>query len=124
MQKYKLRWKLIFNILMNDLPKKLHHQPDIYTVHSNTLKEQNSILLKNFLTLYLKDDVKRIHLFNDRYENIYLNKKHIPALSQFESIACEYANQILSADHINLGYWFNYMPPGSVTTAHNHDDEE
>lgn len=109
---------------MKITPEKIHQHSDVYSVYSHTLKQLNSDMFKRFLALYLQDDVKRTHLFNGRYENIYLNKQHIPVLSVFESKGCEYAYQILGTDNVKMGYWFNYMPPGSVTTAHNHDDDK
>lgn len=109
---------------MNTQIKKLHTEAEIYTVHSEELERLNPVLLKRFLEDCQSDDVERTHLFNGRYENIYLNEQHIPELSLLKTQACEFANQILGTDHIDMGYWFNYMPAGTVTTAHRHDDND
>ena len=102
----------------------MHHQADIYTAQSASLKQLNSKLLESFLQQHLRDDVERTHLFNGRYENIYLNEEHIPELSLFKTQAREFANLILGTDNIDMGYWFNYMPADAVTTAHRHDDDD
>ena len=109
---------------MKNPVKKLHPEAEIYTAHSETLEQLNPKLLKSFLEHYQHDDVTRTHLFNGRYENIYLNEQHIPELSQLKQQACELANQILGTGHIDMGYWFNHMPAGAVTTAHRHDDDD
>lgn len=109
---------------MNSAIKKLHPEAEIYSVHSEILAQLNPVLLEQFLENYQRDDVERTHLFNGRYENIYLNETDIPELSELRNQACEFANQILGTEHIDMGYWFNYMPSGAVTTAHRHDDDD
>ena len=109
---------------MNDQLKNFADQNDIYVVHSNLLKKLNPALSKGFFEHYQRDDVERTHLFNGRYENTYLNKQHIPELAQLKHEACKYARQILGVENIDMGYWFNHMPPGAVTTSHRHDDDD
>lgn len=104
--------------------RKLHPDEEIYSVNSETLAQLNAVLLKQFLENYQRDDIERTHLFNGRYENIYLNEKHIPELAELKNQASEFANQILDTDYIDMGYWFNYMPAAAVTTAHRHDDDD
>ena len=109
---------------MNDQLKNFADQDDIYVVHSNLLKKLNPALSKGFFEHYQRDDVERTHLFNGRYENTYLNEQHIPELAQLKHEACKYARQILGVENIDMGYWFNHMPPGAVTTSHRHDDDD
>ena len=73
-----------------------------------------------------RDDaaIKRTHLFNGRYENIYLTEQHVPALTRLLAIANEHACNILQRKDIRSGCWFNDMPPGAVTTRHSHDDDD
>lgn len=66
----------------------------------------------------------RTHLFNGRYENIYLTSEHIPALTDILNIIEEHAHSILHRDDIQCGFWFNHMPPGAVTVRHRHDDSD
>ncbi|VAW50652.1 hypothetical protein MNBD_GAMMA05-2580 [hydrothermal vent metagenome] len=68
--------------------------------------------------------VRKTHLFEDRYENIYLNEKHISELSTLINEATQHAQKILKVDGLRAGYWFNYMPPESTTTLHTHDDDD
>jgi len=84
----------------------------------------NAEITEKFLKLYQNDDVKKTHLFEGRYENIYLNEKHIPALKYLTREATQFAEDILAVKNLRAGYWFNYMPPGASTTLHTHDDDD
>ena len=109
---------------MNEQTKKFNNQDYIYVVHSELLKKLKPIFCKGFFEHYQRDDVERTHLFNGRHENTYLNEQHIPELAQLKQEACKYANLILGTEDIDMGYWFNHMPPGAVTTSHRHDDDD
>ncbi len=82
----------------------------------------NDLLLEKFQKYLSDKNIKRTHLFNGRYENIYLNEKHIPEISVLIKQAIDSAEKILKIKNLRAGYWFNYMPPGSTTTLHTHDD--
>ena len=84
----------------------------------------NRDLLANFLAHYQDKDVKRTHLFNDRYENIYLGTQQVPQLATILQQATMHAAAISGINSLRAGGWFNYMPPGAVTTAHRHDDDD
>ena len=84
----------------------------------------NSEITTGFLTHYQRDDVRKTHLFENRYENIYLTSEHIPALKTLIDEATEHAENILQVKNLRAGFWFNYMPPGSTTTLHTHDDDD
>ena len=84
----------------------------------------NRELLANFLAHYQDEDVKRTHLFNERYENIYLGNKQVPQLATILEHATTHAAAISGNHSLRAGGWFNYMPPGAVTTAHRHDDDD
>ncbi len=84
----------------------------------------NEALLEGFLRHQHDAGVKRSHLFNGRYENIYLTCAHIPLLRDMLDEACEHASKILHTDGLQAGCWFNHMPPGAVTTVHSHDDDD
>ena len=82
-----------------------------------------------FLDQYERDDIRKTHLFEGRYENIYLDENHIPQLQPLIEEATERATQVLQQEGIAVsklraGYWFNYMPPGATTTLHTHDDDD
>lgn len=84
----------------------------------------NPQIIAGFLKHYQDDDVKKTHLFEGRYENIYLNEQHIPALESLIREAIQFAEDILATKNLRAGYWFNYMPPGAITTLHTHDDDD
>jgi len=101
--------------------------PKNNTVYSNRLRSPqtlNETLLSEFLRLQNDDSVRKTHLFDGRYENIYLNETHIPELATLINSAMQSAEAILDTSGLRAGYWFNYMPPGSTTTLHTHDDDD
>lgn len=101
-----------------DLPDTVHiaysDQPDVL----------NGALQRGFIEHQQDADIRRSHLFNGRYENIYLTPQHVPEITGLLDEACEHASQILGIDDLQAGCWFNYMPPGAVTTLHSHDDDD
>ena len=84
----------------------------------------NNDILHDFLQQQDKDSVRKTHLFDGRYENIYLDEDHIPALKLLTEEALIHARKILGTENLRVGYWFNYMPAGATTTLHTHDDDD
>jgi hypothetical protein len=84
----------------------------------------NDEIMEDFLRHYQRDDIHKTHLFGGRYENIYLTEQEIPALRQLVAEATRHAEDILQRDNLRAGFWFNFMPPGSTTTMHTHDDDD
>lgn len=70
------------------------------------------------------ESLHKTHFFHGRYENIYINRNAHSELKLLVSEALQVAASILNldADELSVGFWFNYMPPGHVTTLHTHDD--
>lgn len=70
------------------------------------------------------NDLHQTHFFHGRYENIYINRDRHPALKSLISEAHREAAKLLNLEpaELSVGFWFNYMPPGHVTTMHTHDD--
>ena len=101
-----------------DLPDTIH------IVYSRQADGFNAALKHGFIKHHQDADIKRSHLFNGRYENIYLTPEHIPEIKDLLDEACVHASQILGIDDLQAGCWFNYMPPGAVTTLHRHDDDD
>ena len=97
---------------------------DTHILLSGMESDINEALLHGFLKHQQDGDVKRTHLFNGRYENIYLTPGHIPQIRDLLDEACSLASSILGIDDLQAGSWFNYMPPGAVTTLHSHDDDD
>jgi len=97
---------------------------DLWQAQSRLPLQSNDKLLQQFINHWQDDDVLRTHLFHDRYENIYLNEQHIPELGPLIAEATRLAEEILHLKNLRAGYWFNYMPPGAITTLHTHDDDD
>lgn len=100
---------------------------DLYTrVSEPSCFEINKIILKSFESLTDGDFKEKTHLFNGRYENLYLEIDTIPALKVIVNAAIENASKILKVkrDQLKSGFWLNEMKPGDVTTAHTHDDTD
>jgi hypothetical protein len=93
-------------------------------ITSSSAARLNSEILDGFAKQKDKEDVRKTHLFGGRFENIYLNEKHIPQLKTLIDEAVAHAEQILNVKGLRAGYWFNDMPPGSSTTLHTHDDDD
>lgn len=93
-------------------------------ITSTTHHQTNSEILKQFLVKQEMDNIRKTHLFDNRYENIYLNQQHIPQLKTLIDEAISHAQKILKIQGLRAGYWFNYMPPGATTTLHTHDDDD
>jgi hypothetical protein len=70
------------------------------------------------------DHARKTHLFQGRYENIYLSESLIPGLDYvFKTILKRAAIHLgKSENELKLGFWFNEMQPGDRTTLHSHDD--
>lgn len=110
----------------------LEHPPEpinkqhgtVYSTRLSSPQALNKILLAGFLKWQEDDSVRRTHLFDGRYENIYLDENHIPELSTLIAAATQAAEAILKTQGLRAGYWFNYMPPGATTTLHTHDDND
>ena len=94
-----------------------------HKITSTSTTDTNAILLKEFLQQQDREDVRKTHLFEGRYENIYLDEQHIPQLKPLIDEAVSLAEDILQRQNLRAGYWFNYMPPGATTTLHTHDDD-
>ena len=95
---------------------------DTHIVYSGQADILNQALLDGFFTHQHAPDIKRSHLFNGRYENIYLTSAQIPELGNLLDEALDHARRLLNIDDLQAGCWFNFMPPGSVTSVHSHDD--
>lgn len=98
--------------------------PVFQKITSNITSHTNAEIQKGFLNQQNKDDVRKTHLFEGRYENIYLNERHLPELKTLIDEALTHAKKILNVENLRAGYWFNYMPPGATTTLHTHDDDD
>jgi len=100
---------------------------DLYKrVSCQSCLEVNSAILKKYTQLDEDDFEKKTHLFNGRYENIYIKENKIPELKIIISQALESAAEMLNIakEKLVFGFWLNVMQNGDTTTAHTHDDED
>lgn len=95
-------------------------------VFDSTCLALNEQVVNKFNLLTDTDFKELSHMFNGRYENIYLDPERIPGLETIINTAKENAAKILKVDKEKLicGFWLNAMNPGDVTTAHTHDDDD
>jgi len=100
---------------------------DLYTrIFSQSCFDVNEKILIKFEQLNDEDFKEKTHLFNGRYENIYLEVDKIPGLEVIVNVALENAANILNIkkEKLTSGFWLNVMGAGDVTTAHTHDDDD
>ena len=96
----------------------------VHTAYAKQPAVLNKALLDGY-NVYRDDaDIKRTHLFNGRYENVYLTARHVPELGLLLDEANAHAKQVLGINKVKSGCWINDMPPGAITTAHRHDDDD
>ncbi len=84
----------------------------------------NRALRQGFARENSRDDVRRTHSFNGRFENIYIAGDRLPELRPVSDFALSTARHILERDSLRMGCWFNAMPPGHSTTLHTHEEED
>ncbi len=116
--------------MLKHLPMPINTMPinqQTSAVYSNSITEPHELnknLLSAFLRLQNETGIRKTHLFDGRYENIYINAEHIPELALLMKDAIKSAVAILNTENLRAGFWFNYMPSGSTTTLHTHDDDD
>ncbi|MCK4674602.1 MAG: 2OG-Fe(II) oxygenase [Gammaproteobacteria bacterium] len=93
-------------------------------ITSKNAPDINSNIETGFLQHHNDPDIRKTHLFEGRYENIYINDQHIAALKSLVNEAVKLAENFLDIKNLRAGYWFNYMPPEATTTLHTHDDDD
>lgn len=86
----------------------------------------NEIITAAVLQLIEQGNGTQSHFFNGRFENIYLSRERLPSLEIILQTAVTKAAEILNSasDELKIGFWFNLMKQGDVTTLHTHDDND
>jgi len=100
---------------------------NLYTrIFSQACYDVNNKILEKFERLTDDDFKEKTHLFNGRYENLYLTVNKLPELEIIVNTARENAANILNVqpEKLESGFWLNLMNAGDVTTAHTHDDDK
>ena len=108
----------------------MNEQPFADAPYTRRISQLTSSQLENidrWLQQLLAEDsplLRQTHYFHGRHENIYLQQHDHEDLKQLMAESIEFCAEMLDAPSVELsiGYWFNLMQPGDVTTLHRHDD--
>jgi hypothetical protein len=86
----------------------------------------NARLYARFLELSGTDRARQTHFFAGRFENIYLDAADLPEMETVLELFRQQAGLWLDIDpgKLRVGFWFNAMGPGHVTSPHHHDENE
>jgi hypothetical protein len=86
----------------------------------------NPPLLAAFRALGPENFARRTHLIGGRYENLYVDRGHLPALRPILDRALGCAARILGRppETLRQGFWFNAMGPGDFTSEHTHEEND
>lgn len=70
------------------------------------------------------EQITRSHLFDGRFENLYVEAGELPELYPLLDYIKSVAAKQLQCDttSLSMGFWFNIMQPGEKTSLHSHDD--
>lgn len=98
-----------------------------YLRRISQLSEIELSTVDSYLQLLLQQKSEKLtktHFFHDRYENIYLDENEHPVLDKLLSESLTFCAELLAVEknELDIGYWFNLMAPGQVTTLHTHDN--
>lgn len=98
----------------------------VHNVICHECKPLHETIVKEFYAKLNDPQTHKSHLFNGRYENIYIAEDHLPALRPvLKNILCEAARHLkCDEDQLRLGFWFNLMQKDDVTLPHRHDDDD
>jgi len=101
-------------------------KPIYHEFHFPDAETLNPELISAYLRKLKADEVRKSHLFEGRYENIYINREELPSLSELIPFWIASAAKVLNKpdDELRCGFWFNDMRPGHVTLPHSHDDDD
>lgn len=85
----------------------------------------NQQILRDFLLHEHDENIRRSHLIDGRFENIYLGTEQVPVMQTVVQQARQAAREFLSLSYpLKAGFWFNAMYPGHATGVHTHDDDD
>ena len=102
-----------------------------YLRRKTTLSTERLLAIDGWLQKLLDSDspnLRKTHYFNGRHENLYVDGDGTstgnPDLDELikESLALCAGMLDTTPEQLRIGYWFNRMQPGQITTLHRHDD--
>lgn len=86
--------------------------------------QHNNAIYHALMKLLDDPRTRKTHLFEGRYENLYIGADLIPDIKPVLDAALQEAARLLRCvvDDLKIGFWFNLMQQNQVTTLHSHDD--
>lgn len=103
-----------------------NHPVEYWTLQVDEAPKINAAIWAEFQAAVGGPGVRKSHFFEGRYENIYIDERHVPSLGPVLIAAREGARRFLGNARLELklGFWFNQMGPGDVTLPHDHDEDD
>lgn len=97
---------------------------DIKKIQLQGMHSCHQSIYQSFQQMDPSEYHKQSHFFHDRYENIYIDQTKIAQLGVLlDHILMEAASYLcVKSSQLKIGFWFNAMKPGDMTTRHCHDD--
>jgi len=98
----------------------------IHSLICHECKPLHADIIEQLLKRLEDPQTHKTHFFNGRYENIYIDKTHLPTIEPILNTILEESARLLRCDkaELKMGFWFNLMQKDDVTLAHNHDDDD
>jgi len=98
----------------------------VHRVICHECKPLHAEIIQNMFKLLDDPCTKKSHLFNERYENIYIKEEHIPAIKPVLQMILHESAKLLNdqTDNLQMAFWFNVMQKNDVTLPHRHDDDD
>lgn len=98
----------------------------VHNVICHECKPLHAAIIQQVLQLLEDPDTQKSHFFNGRYENIYITKEQVPAIKPVLQMILQESAKLLGYqdNDLQLGFWFNFMQKGDVTTLHSHDNDD
>jgi hypothetical protein len=103
---------------------RIHCVAPVWITHLEHADRHLATLAERFLALRDDPQTRTSHWFEQRFENIYIDRERLPELTPVatEVLAC--AKSILDRSELKYGFWFNEMKPGDRTTLHDHHEDD
>jgi len=98
----------------------------IHRVICHECKPLHAEIIQQFIHQLDDPDTQKSHLFNGRYENIYIKEEKIPAIKPVLQMILHESAKLLGypKDELQMAFWFNVMQKNDVTVPHSHDDDD
>lgn len=82
----------------------------------------NASLIRGFQRERAAGTTRQSHFFHGRPENLYVPRARLPEIEPLLEHAVTLAAGLTGVNDLKLGFWFNAMGPGHLTTRHAHQE--